>query len=801
MDHLLQRIAEDRRVLVIAAHPDDEDTGLLTLLARGYGARAAYLSLSRGDGGQNLIGDELGVRLGLLRSQELVAARSIDGAEQFFTRAFDFGYSRSLEETSRFWPPDSVQKDVVRIIRRFRPHVIVSVFTGTPRDRHGQHQMAGHVARPAFEAASDPTKFPELLTEEGLDPWTPLKLYRSSRFNPNAATVNMETGKIDPRVGRTFHQIAMASRSRHRSQDMGRLQRVGPASARVRLDVDRVGGNGAHEERDLFDGIPRDTSWIARLADSLRSELSASQMVDMVPSLARALSASATAGLSSERRALVKEAVAIAADVVVDARADAATVTPGQRFDVEVDVYNAGPLEIVANELSLVVPPGWTVDPSAQAKSALAPGDTLRQRFRVTVSPEAVPTQAYFLNRRLTGALYDWSETPAEIRGVPFDPPLIRAEVQFTIAGALVTVFKEVTHRYNDQAIGEIREEVRVVPLIDVKVAPDRVVWPTNGAPRQSFAVSLTYNGSAAIRGNLRLETSDQDWRMPASVPFRFTREGETRVVSFDVDRPERVEQGTVQFRAVATTSGDRRFDSGVELIRYSHIRSTPYVVDAVSDVHVARIELPRVDSVAYVRGAADRVPEALRQVGLPLRVLNAEDLLGTDLERFDAIVIGSRAYETDPALVRHNDRLLAYVQGGGLLLVQYQQYAFARGNFAPYTIDIGRPHDRVTDENSPVTVLVPEHRAFTAPNIIAEDDWDGWPQERGLYFGGTWDDAYAPLVEMADPGLEPVRGGILVAQYGSGTYVYTGLSFVRALPAGVPGAFRLFLNLIGLNQ
>ena len=288
---------------------------------------------------------------------------------------------------------------------------------------------------------------------------------------------------------------------------------------------------------------------------------------------------------------------------------------------------------------------------------------------------------------------------------------------------------------------------------------------------------------------------------MPASVPFRFTREGETRVVSFNVDRPGRVEQGAVQFRAVATTSGDRRFDNGVALIRYSHIRPTPYVVDAVSDVRVARIELPRVDSVAYVRGAADRVPEALRQVGLPLRMLTAEDLLGTDLERFDAIVIGSRAYETDPALVRHNDRLLAYVQRGGLLLVQYQQYAFARGNFAPYTLDIGRPHDRVSDEDSPVTVLVPEHRAFTAPNIIAEGDWDGWPQERGLYFGGTWDDAYAPLVEMADPGLEPVRGGILVAQYGSGTYVYTGLSFFRALPAGVPGAFRLFLNLIGLNQ
>jgi LmbE family N-acetylglucosaminyl deacetylase len=271
-DYLLQRLAENRRVLVLAAHPDDEDTDLLALMSRGYGAAAAYLALSRGEGGQNLIGEELGIELGLLRSRELEAARAVDGAQQYFTRSYDFGFSRSLEETSRFWPPDSVLKDVVRILRRFRPHVMVTVFSGTARDGHGQHQAAGAVALPAFEAAGDSQRFAELGTEEGLKPWTPLKLYRSTRFDANSTTVELETGSLDVRTGRSIHQIAMESRSQHRSQDMGRILTVGPATSRLMLLRGRTGFGETGVERDIFDGIAPDTSWLAVLADSLKRD-------------------------------------------------------------------------------------------------------------------------------------------------------------------------------------------------------------------------------------------------------------------------------------------------------------------------------------------------------------------------------------------------------------------------------------------------------------------------------------------------------------------------------------------------
>lgn len=281
---------------------------------------------------------------------------------------------------------------------------------------------------------------------------------------------------------------------------------------------------------------------------------------------------------------------------------------------------------------------------------------------------------------------------------------------------------------------------------------------------------------------------------------FSLGRTGESQTFAFDLVRPAGTSEARLTLRAVAATDDGRSYDSGIQLIEYPHIRPTARVVPATADVRVVPIQIPDLRLVGYVRGAADRVPEALQQLGLPLELLDAEALEGTDLARFDAVVVGPRAYEIDSALTHHNDRLLEYVRQGGLLLVQYQQYQFVDGGYAPYPLSISRPHDRVTDENAPVTLLRPGHRAFTSPNRLHRGDWDGWPQERGLYFAGTWDDAYEALLEMHDPDREPLRGGLLVARYGEGTYVYTGLSFFRALPAGTPGAYRLFLNLLGLN-
>jgi LmbE family N-acetylglucosaminyl deacetylase len=797
---LLQRLAEDRRVLVIAAHPDDEDTSLLTLMARGYGAEAAYLALSRGEGGQNLIGEELGVGLGLLRSRELEAARQIDGARQFFTRSYDFGYSRSFDETARFWPPDSVLKDVVRIVRRFRPHVIVSVFSGTSRDGHGQHQAAGSVTRPAFDGAGDAGLFPELQAEEGLEPWTPLKLYRSTRFDAGATTIELPTGVLDPRTGMTLHQIAMNSRSQHSSQDMGRILPIGPAATRLMLIEDRTGFDETGEERDIFDGIARDTSWLAQFADSLRGAISPARLQDAVPALSNALARIEGAPASDNHRAvLLREALAVSAGLVIDGRADSETLVANEQSEITIQFYNAGASQVIFNGVSLITPPGWTVTGQDQGGVAVPAGGQIEVQLGVTVGAGAQPSQPYFLDRPMSGAQYDWSGAQAEVRGRPFGPPVVRAVIDASVMDQSLTLEREVTYRYADQATGEIRRALRVVPAIDVKLSPNLVVWPAQGASEKTFTVSLAYNGTGPVGGTVRLDASG--WRMPQAERFQFEQSGESRSIQFRVTRPLGVDEAEVSIGAVVQTADGRMFDRGIELIEYPHIRTVSRVVPAVSDVRIIPVRAPNLRAIGYVRGAADRVPDALMQIGLPVDILDAASLARADLSAFDAIVIGPRAYEIDSALVRQNGRLLEYVSEGGLLLVQYQQYQFARGEYAPYPLDISRPHDRVTDETAPVTVLQRDHPAFNTPNQIAEADWDGWPQERGLYFAGTWDGAYEPLLEMQDPDRDPVRGALLVANYGEGTYVYTGISFFRSLPVGNPGAYKLFLNLLGLNQ
>lgn len=799
LDRLLQRLAEPRRVLVIGAHPDDEDTELLALASQGYGARAAYLSLSRGEGGQNLIGEELGEALGLLRTRELLAARAVDGARQFFTRAYDFGFSKSLEETLRFWPADTLLKDAVRVVRRFRPHLIVSVFSGTPRDGHGQHQAAGVTARRVFDAAGDPNAFPELIAEEGLAPWQPLRLYQSTRFDTTRTTVRLETGVLDPRTGRSYHQIAMASRSLHRSQDMGQLQRLGPAQARLGLIQDRAAANGT-AAGDLFAGVPRPETWLTRLSDSVRAMVTPARMPDAAKALAAGRRRLKTDPeiTDSLGRSELERALAIAAGIEMDALADAEALVAGGRFEVAVQVYNAGPFTASLEKVRVAAPAGWRLEALDSAPATLASGTLLARRFAVGVPADAPATAPYFLRRPRQGGLYDWSDADPALRGEPFDPPLLTAEVELSVLDAPVHLGREVTYRYNDQAYGEIRRPLRVVPAVDVRLEPDIVVWPASGPPKRTFTVTLASNAGQPIAGQVQLEAAG--WPPSDAVSFRLEGPGDSRVVTLAVTRPAGVTRSATTVRAVARLAGGGRFSDHVRLLEYPHIRPTPYLEPAAATVRVAPISLPPVRRVGYVRGASDRVPEALQQVGLPLELLGPATLAEGDLDRYDAIVIGSRAYETDTALVRHNQRLLEYVRRGGLLVVQYQQYPFVQGRFAPYPLSIARPHDRVTDETAPVTLLVPGHPAFTRPNPIGPEDWDDWPQERGLYFAHDWDPAYTPLLETHDPGGPPLEGGLLVARLGAGTYVYTGLSFFRALPAGTVGAYRLFVNLLALR-
>jgi len=745
------------------------------------------------------VGEELGVGLGLLRTGELMSARSVDGAQQFFTRAYDFGFSKSIEETNRFWQPDSLLKDVVRVIRRFRPHVLVSVFTGTPRDGHGQHMAAGAVTRAAFQVAGEPSLFPELAFEEGLEPWTPLKLYQSAWFDRASTTLELPVGGIEPRSGRTYQQIAMASRSLHRSQDMGRAQSIVPVSTRLHLVEDRTGFAGPNgEDDDLFLGIPAEAGWLALLADSLRDKISATRIADATEPLVRANARGGAGALNDEERRMLAEATAISAGLLIDAYASTPEIVRGESVEVLVRFYNGGPFDMTVQGVEIHAAEGWEAHLVDEGTNQLPAGTLGEQRFIVTAGPEVGPTQPYYLERPLTGALYDWSQTPAAIRAMPVQPPELRASLEIEILGATLVLDREVTFRRNDQAVGEVRLPVRVVPEIDVRLEPERIVWPADDPKPRDFTVSLVHNGRNRVSGLIGLESDGLE--VTDAIPFIFSERGESRVLRFRVTRPSGGQYGRVSVRAVASTNDGREFDRGVVTVAYPHIRPSAMVVDAQSDVRIGPIEMPRARRVGYVRGAADRMPEALLQVGLPLELLTADHLARADLSHFDAVVVGSRAYETDTALVNHNDRLLEYVERGGHLVVLYQQYQFAAGGFAPYQIEISRPHDRITDETAPVMLLQPDHAVFNHPNRISSHDWEGWPQERGLYFAGTWDEAYTPLLEMADPGDEPTRGGLLVTRYGNGTYVYTGLSFFRAIPAGVVGAYRLFLNLLALG-
>ena len=792
---LLEQLGANKRVLVIGAHPDDEDTQLLVLLSRGLGAQAAYLSLTRGEGGQNLIGPELGAGLGIIRTEELLAARELDGARQFFTRAYDFGYSKSADETFRFWPRDSLLHDVVDVIRRFRPQILVSIFSGTPRDGHGHHQVAGLLAREAFDLLRDST-------------WGPVKLYRSRAFDTTTTTLTLASGTLDPVLGQSYYQLAMAGRSRHRSQDMGQLQRPGPNSIRLGLVAAKTGGG---RDGSLFAGVDTTVhgaaaARYAALIDSARAALDPWRPAAVLPYLSRALRTLGAA--DGEQRALLERALAIAAGVAIDGTADDGIVTPGQRLQIEVTVWNAGerPVRLDGVDVAVLSPAAWSVDGLDVATGAVAPGTVSARRFLVTVGRDAERSQPYFLRRPLVagGGLYDWTDVPPVVRGLPFDPPPLTALVRLTIAGEPVTLTREVVYRYRDQGIGEIRRPIFVTRDFDVAIAPDEVLWPIDGVrgePRR-FTVTVTNRtrGSAAARVAL---TVPRGWGGPSvSVEsLAFGRQDETKSVSVALAPPPGLAPGTYELRVAATGVDGRRHDGTLDIVDYPHIRPRAAARGSIARIRAARIALPAVSRVGYVRGASDRVPEALRAVGVPLELLDADSLARGDLSRYDAIVIGSRAYETDPALVANNGRVLDYARGGGLVIVQYQQYAFVDGGFAPYSLRIARPHDRVTDETAPVIALDPAHAVFRYPNEIGADDWRGWVQERGLYFAREWDSTYVPLLETHDGAGPELRGGLLVAPLGRGTYVYTGLSFFRQLPAGVPGAYRLVANLLGLGR
>ncbi len=838
LDRALARLSSHQRLLVIAAHPDDEDTALLTWVARGLGGEAAYLSLSRGDGGQNLIGPELGVGLGLLRSRELQSARRIDGARQYFTRAYDFGYTRSLEETLARWPRELLLEDAMRVVRRFKPQVVVAVFPPTAAAGHGQHQASGLIAEEVFELANETSSQFSRLDAEGLPPWQVSAFYRAAWWDPDAATHELPLGTIEPFSGRSILQLALASRSQHRCQDMGSLQPLGDATGRLI----RVAGPPSEAGGEVvpFAGVDtrlaaiadllpagelrRETaarlSRVAEIAAAARGRLGAGEprqaveplleIVRLLRASDRDLSAAEGAGaaharaLVAEKLEIAQEGLANAAQVLADAVTGRETVVPGETLDVRSMFWNAGGLPVEGLEVTAQSPAGWRIAgsrPAEPSRSRFATRLTDERLIEVEVPFGTRPTIPYFLERPLHGDLYDWSETAPEVRGEPFEPPPLSLRFAFTLAGEPITLEREVVFRAQDQARGEVRRPLRAVPELEVSVEPELVVWPVGRRHAETLEIEIVSNLERPVRARLEVEVP-AGWRPIEPMEVEIEPSQRRRVIEVELENAAESTVTPGRFKVGVTAHGSNgAFDQAMRVIDYEHVRSAAMSRRATVEVSAGDIRLPRLRRLGYVRGASDRMPQSLIRIGLPLELLSADDLAAEDLASFDAIVVGSRAYEVDPALHRTNSLLLDYARAGGLLIVQYQQYQFARGGYAPFPLEIRRPHDRVTDENAPVRLLEPDHAAFTTPNRLSEADWQGWVQERGLYMAGTWDDAYLPLLAMADPGGEEQHGALLVARLGKGTYVYSGLALFRQLPAGVTGAYRLFANLLALAE
>ncbi len=832
LDRALVRLSTHHRLLMIAAHPDDESTTLLTWVARGLGGEAAYLSLSRGDGGQNLIGSELGPDLGLLRSRELESARRIDGARQFFTRAYDFGYTRSLDETLQRWPKEELLEDAMRVVRRFKPQVLMAVFRPTADAGHGQHRASGWVAQEIFRLSSDPEAFPQLAAE-GLPPWAISSFYRSPRRDPDAEFMELPLGSIEPFSGRSILQIALASRSQHLCQDMGSLQPLGDATGRLAW----VAGVGGPEATSPFDGI--DTSLasiadlvpagelqrqtairlqqVAEIATATRKQLAAADpgraaepileivrtLQELLDDLATVPAAQPAHELIAEKLEIAYEGLATAAQVAADAVTTHQTVLIGATFEARSIFWNAGELPVESLEVTVESPVGWQL-------TARQPTEPRRSRFTVQPSDDqqltiAVPatsksTMPYFHLQPRVGDLYDWNEVPLETRGEPFDPPPASVRFDFTLGGVPISLRREIVYRVGDQAIGEVRRPIRAVPALEVSVEPGQVVWPLGALEDRTLEVEVSSNKEGPVTA--RLEVSlPEGWPAIEPVEVELSPARRRRTVELTLRAPQNLGPGRHVIELALRDVAGGRFTEAFPVIDYPHVRPTPRPRPARVEVSAANIQLPELGRLGYIRGASDRMPEHLRGIGLPVEVLAGADLANQDLSAFDAIVVGSRAYEIDSALVAASPRLLDYARAGGLLIVQYQQYQFTRGGYAPYPLEIRRPHDRITDETAAVTLLEPQHPVFTTPNRLDAVDWQGWVQERGLYFAGTWDGAYRPLLAMADPGGDEKRGALLVAEFGKGHYIYTGLAFFRQLPAGVTGAYRLFANLLALSD
>lgn len=803
--HGIEKLERLGSVLMIAAHPDDENTALLSYFAQGRKLDTAYLSLTRGEGGQNLIGSEQGELMGLIRTQELLAARRIDGARQFFTRAIDFGFSKTADETLAKWGRDRILADTVWAIRKFQPDVIVMRFSGTPRDGHGHHQSSAILGKEAFTAAADPKRFPEQLKH--VSPWQAKRAFWnvfafSRQMQEEAAKmpgkITLDVGTFDPELGLSFGEIAGISRSLHRSQGMGAGERKGALPEFLVL----VAGEPA--QSDPFDGI--ETGWRARvpggeaIANALesarkafRAEAPETALPELLAARARMLDLAPRHAWAARKLAAIDEVIADAAGLWADASTSRQIAVTGGKLPIQLTAIIRSRTAATLDSVDLA---GFASDIKQQ------PARPLEFNRPTLVALEATlpdrPNQPYWLVETPGETTYRVSDPLRIGEPEPGNEPVAR--FRFGIGGQTIELARLIRNRYVDPVRGELTRPVIVAPPVSVGFSERSLVFPS--AASRTVEVQVRANQAKAA-GSARV-SAPAGWRVePESRDFSIEDAGAMATVLFTVTPPPTDARG--ELRAVAVVEGTQVRHS-LRTIDYEHI--PPQTVFPEARAAIVRTDARLLSKrVGYVMGAGDDVPAALRQLGAEVTLLAPADLARADLTGFDAIVTGVRAYNVHKDLRANQSRLLDFVERGGTMIVQYNvaPSGFMGGDpkilekIGPYPMQVSS--DRVTVEDSPLQPTRPDHFLLQAPNRITAADYEGWTQERGLYFARTWDSRYTSLWEASDPGEKASQGGTLFARHGKGVYIFTPMSWFRQLPAGVPGAYRIFANFLSAGK
>lgn len=848
---VLRRLATTGRLMQTVAHPDDEDGGMLTLQSRGRGNTVLLLTLNRGEGGQNKVGSNLFDVLGVLRTLELLGSDQYYGVEQRFTRVADFGFSKSPEETFAKWNGhDIALADMVRVIRTFRPDVLVSRFSGTSRDGHGNHEAAGLLTKEAFRAAADPKRFPEQIAE-GLLPWQPKKLYAGNVCGFGATTcpaanytIKMNTGKRDDLLGMSYVQFALEGLRHQLSQgaanwsvepgDRFTYYKLLDSVAPPKLDAE------GHED-DFFEGL--DTS-LPGLASRLGAEEETvpflrPALVDMQATIDQAAKAAPedpsaaaipllkglravrqtiskvqAAGLSAaaarelltnlrtkedQFQTAVNLALGLDLDVTVDApvgeSADKAFMAvPGQAFTATAILSNSSRRAITVKDVKLDIPEGWRAALQSGMVRSLAPGERATVRFRVNVAENATSTRPYWHRSDPETDSINTIDQP-QYATLALPPAPVNAHAAYEVDGFEGILPAVVMVRYRDPDAGELKRPVAVAPPFSIALDPSTQVIAVGHRDATTIKVAATSNLPGEASTVVRLELPRGWVSEPVAQKLTLSGRSDPKEVEFRV-LPSNQREGRYQIRASLEYQG-KRYSEGYSVVSRADLSTFYYYQPAVQRVSIVDVIVPPKLKVGYVMGAGDDIPTVLQQLGLDVSVLPAAKLATEDLSLFGTVVLGIRAYDTQPDVAKNNGRLLDFVKGGGTLLVQYNTGVgdFNSGHFTPYPAELSR--SRVSLEDAPVEVLDAKNPVFHAPNEIQAKDFDGWVQERGLYFMDSWDDHFQPLLSCHDPGEAPQKGGLLLAHYGKGIYIYNGYAFFRQLPAGVPGAVRLYVNLL----